>query len=415
MTTPAKVFHMPDYLVGSPERIVMLSSNGGNEICWTEYDPKDPRHCWFVKNGNAEEFAFHSDFVWRGTDTSPSESEYYQQWSVATGKLGAKWCPLTWRVGVPVLREVEIRYFYKLNGQKRGEPYRESSYLEIMAHHASKAFPDGLTINDVLEIAWYHKADEPKLERYFYAYKIGLVGFQNAQGFASHITRLSAGPALPRKFFPGIQPMTLPPALPVKTPPKLPERGDPMWKPYTLVSVTGQNLRTNTKINDEEFAGTVLGGGPVPDGAKVMVINEPGLVYLEEEDNNFTWYGVWWLDKDLIGWMALRTGAEFEDQFEADGVPVPPPPPEEEEPEPPDEPPGEEEPENPPSMPEPQKDPLIVHVALTQLRAMMIRKTYVQDAQARLDKEAQGLMADIITMTNLLEAANIDLPDWALN
>lgn len=312
-------YSMTDYLLGQPGRIHRLITQ---ETCQTQYDT-DRRRAWFVKNGNSEEIAVHSDFIWRGTDTSPNAAEYYQLWE--KGRLGSRWCPAIWGVGQPFRREAEVRYFLKSDGRPSKPVYTDVTWLEIMAQHPTKTFPSGITLEDVLEVAWYANPAQ-KLERYWYARGWGLVGFSRDEQMQAYVVALD-GIAPVRQTWPGIVPMPLPA-------PTLPGKEDPMWRPYTLISPSGQNLRSNTKLSGE-FVGKIL--GLIPNGAKIKVITDPGLVYIDDE-NNYTWYGVWWLDTDQIGWVALRTGAQFEDQFRADT-----PPPVEEPPEPPAAPPTDRE------------------------------------------------------------------------
>ena len=204
-TQAATPFHMPAYLLGTPERIYLLNTG---EVCQTQYDPADKRHAWFVKNGNSEEFAVFGGAVWRFTDTSPNEQEYYQLWRT-TGAPGAKWCPEYWGIGEPYLRECEVRFFNKANGKPSRPRYVDVTYLEIIAHHPTKGFPGGIAIQDVLELAWY-SSPAAKLERYWYAKDWGLVGFSNVHGFASYVTKKEFTPAPVRKLFTGVKPMVIP-------------------------------------------------------------------------------------------------------------------------------------------------------------------------------------------------------------
>ena len=300
-------YRMRDYLFGWPELVYLLSTG---EVCQTQLAAGDNRHGWFVKNGNSEELAEHSGFIWRGTDTSPNEAEYYQLWE--GGSLGSKWCPALWSIGQPFRRAPEVRYFRKSDGQPSRDTYTDVSYLELVAHHHSRTFPSGLTVVNVLELAWYYTPNQ-KVERYWYAKGIGLVGFSSGEVFHSYIVSLDAPSAPVRKSWPGIMPMTLP-AIPRNQPPTLPAKDSNVWKDAQLL-VDKCRIRDAPFVERREFpeADSTI----VREPGKVLVtvgIHSNLKVWLEPnyEEDGYRWYGAQY--GGHIGWMALVRDT-LEEQF----------------------------------------------------------------------------------------------------
>jgi hypothetical protein len=242
--TVTTTFDMAAYILGKPGMITMFSTG---EVCETQYSPTDSRHAYFVKNGNSEELVVCDGYIWRGTDTSESESRYYQQYggSLVNKTLGARWCPQVWQIGKPYKRAPIVQHFDKATGEPVSEPQAVESFLEIVAHHPAKQFPSSLVIEDVLELAWYFDPQQPKTERYWYAKGLGLVGFSNAAGFTSHIVQVGGGQSPIRKTWPGIQPMTLPiqEEPPVETQPLLIQPTQPLGSPKRVRIGGNRNLR----------------------------------------------------------------------------------------------------------------------------------------------------------------------------
>lgn len=236
---PVGEIDLAPYLLGD-SRAYVLSSNNSTEVVQTQYLDAAKRHGFQVKNRNWEEIRFDDQYIWRGTDTSPNEQQYYELWE--NGKRGSRWCPRFWKIGQSFKRSPEVRFKSKSTGQPVNDPYTDVTYLEMTAYHASYTFPNNITLKDVIELVWYYSWASKPVERYFYAKHYGLVAWgSEATGFKTRISSISASTVPQRGSWPGIQLMDVP----AEEPAKLPASNDPRWEPYlATVGLNGTNVRT---------------------------------------------------------------------------------------------------------------------------------------------------------------------------
>lgn len=305
VTPPGKI-DMWEYLVGKPNQAHSLSTS---EIVETQFNPNDNRHCWFVKNENSEELAVFGSYIWRGTDTSPNQLEYYQLWE--SGTLGSKWCPRYWEVGKPFKRSPEVRLFRKYDGSMVGSPRVDVSYLELIKHHSVYQFESGVVLQDVIELRWYYSKTDP-IERYFYARGYGLVGFEGSNGFKSYVTTTNVSTHPQRKTWPGITPMQLPTEEPSYTP-------VPSDKDDVTPGVTGQGETVRIRQFRNARNRPSLNGVDVGD----VVAGDLVQLYRETRRNvdGYDWY--WIIKGDLGAWVA-----ELRDTGTSLFIEIPAPPPE---------------------------------------------------------------------------------------
>jgi hypothetical protein len=136
-----------------------------------------------------EELWVTADVVYRGTDTSPGGGRYYTLRD--PGMYGAAWAPRFWRVGDVFERNPLVTFYNKtdcslaLSGMQR-------SWLRFEMLHASYTFVNGITLADVVELAWLTSPDGPPQERYFYAAGYGLVGWSGVGAGSSGISEIHA-------------------------------------------------------------------------------------------------------------------------------------------------------------------------------------------------------------------------------
>lgn len=196
------------YLKGS-NRLYSLNSN---ELVQSQLLDGKINHWRQVKNANWEELAYDNQYIYRGTDTSPNENEYYVL--LVDGKRGAPWCPRYWEPGKPFRRSNEVRFFSKKTGQPSRHPYTDTSYLEMVAYWPTLTFPSGITLPDVIELVWYYDAAAKPEEHYFYAANYGLVAWGSTNGgfrtYISHEWDASGQGPKPNNNWPGVQYMATP-------------------------------------------------------------------------------------------------------------------------------------------------------------------------------------------------------------
>lgn len=229
------------------------------------------RRFFHVKGGpgahehNWEELWYDNQYIWRGTDISPNEQEYYT--TQTAGKYGQQWLPRIVRVGDKHLANPLVTFRYKSNGQNvpGKDPYHFGHWIELKKIHSSYKFESGITLNDVIEL-WGYLDDGGKpginFERYFYGKGFGLVGWMDpTKNWRSYIkqTGVSGVTHLQRKHVPTIQLPELPPlegAEPQAAPtPVLPVASDAGWELNKVQPVYEFiNLRTLPTVYSEKKA-----------------------------------------------------------------------------------------------------------------------------------------------------------------
>ena len=135
-----------------------------------------------------EELWATEDVIYRGTDTSPGADLYY---TLYTGtKAGSPWSPRYWRVGEIYRRSPRVVFFQKSDCSIIHDDSDIVTWLKFEAFHESYTFDSGITLQNVVELAWLLDLDEAPEERYYYAEGYGLVGWQSAGGYYSNISEI---------------------------------------------------------------------------------------------------------------------------------------------------------------------------------------------------------------------------------
>lgn len=158
-------------------------------------------HIFYHTKGNqfsAEwEELWHADgYIYRGTDTSPGNGKYYTLRD--PGMYGSKWAPRYWQVGDIYFRNPHVQFYYKDNCMPvAGEGGTFPSRLLFEAFYPSYTFESGITLANVVQLAWLPATSNNVLERYFYAEGYGLVGWRSNSGARSYVSEIHAPGARP--------------------------------------------------------------------------------------------------------------------------------------------------------------------------------------------------------------------------
>lgn len=134
-----------------------------------------------VKNQQYEERVVSNDKVHFLKDTSPGNNRYY------TIESDTGWMPRSWSVGDRFSRVEWLRWYDKGNCQFITE-YGSTSDLEFVALHENWTSDGGITLQGVIELAWWVGTIVD--ERYFYAPRLGLVAWRKHSGEKSWINEL---------------------------------------------------------------------------------------------------------------------------------------------------------------------------------------------------------------------------------
>jgi hypothetical protein len=136
-----------------------------------------------------EELWYDDAFIWRGTDTSPGNNQYY---TLRSGKqYGSAWSPRYWNVGDIFERDPIVTFYDKPNCTPRSSGLQRT-WLKFEAFYPSYTFSSGITLDNVVQLAWLLSPTAAPLERYFYAQGYGLVGWWSNDRGMSYISEIHA-------------------------------------------------------------------------------------------------------------------------------------------------------------------------------------------------------------------------------
>lgn len=123
-------------------------------------------------------------YIYRGTDTSPGNGLYYTLYETLpdylAGNPGSQWTERYMQVGEKFFRQPYVVFRRKSDCSIAVGGYFDPSWLKFLAFHNSYTFESGITVNNVVELAWLPgtNASQPIDEVYFYAEGYGLVGWK---------------------------------------------------------------------------------------------------------------------------------------------------------------------------------------------------------------------------------------------
>ena len=141
-----------------------------------------------------EELWATEEHIYRGTDTSPGDGRYYTLRDM--GEYGSRWAPRFWEVGQLYERNPVVT-FYRKSDCKVTDHGTHRSYLLFEAYYPAYSFPGGITLNNVVQLAWLLQPNDPPEERYYYAEGYGLVGWWSRDRGMSYISEIHAPGARP--------------------------------------------------------------------------------------------------------------------------------------------------------------------------------------------------------------------------
>ena len=136
-----------------------------------------------------EELWYDDTFIWRGTDTSPGNNQYY---TLRSGnQYGSAWSPRYWNVGDIFERDPIVTFYDKSNCTPRSSGLQRT-WLKFEAYYPNYTFSSGITLDNVVQLAWLLSPTAAPLERYFYAQGYGLVGWWSNDRGMSYISEIHA-------------------------------------------------------------------------------------------------------------------------------------------------------------------------------------------------------------------------------
>lgn len=143
-----------------------------------------------------EELWYTGDYIYRGTDTSPGDAnndgrpDYYTLRE--NNQYGSMWVPRFWKVGDIFERNPIVTFYSKDNCSEWQSGYAQT-WLKFEAFHAKYTFTSGITLNNVVQLAWLLGPNAAPTERYFYAEGYGLVGWESTDGHGfSYVSEIHA-------------------------------------------------------------------------------------------------------------------------------------------------------------------------------------------------------------------------------
>ena len=143
-----------------------------------------------------EEMWSASGFIYRGTDTSPGKDElgrerYYSLYASSNpgSPVGSRWIPRYWKVGDIFARNEYVVFRNKANCSVLNSGWAPT-WLKFEAYYPQYTFASGITLKNVVQLAWLLSLNGQPEERYYYAEDYGLVGWGSADRGLSYINEI---------------------------------------------------------------------------------------------------------------------------------------------------------------------------------------------------------------------------------
>jgi hypothetical protein len=120
----------------------------------------------------------------RGTDTSPGRDEYYTLYEDIGAPAGSDWSPRLWEVGDLFERNPYVVFYRKKDCSIVASGFQRS-WLRFEDVYNEYTFESGITLENVIKLAWLLDPEGEPVEYYFYAQDYGLVGWgSNDRGYS---------------------------------------------------------------------------------------------------------------------------------------------------------------------------------------------------------------------------------------
>lgn len=184
------IFDMAEFMVGDG-RLYEVMHNSGSQA---RHQTQSILTRFYHTKGNEikaewEELWLRGNIVYRGTDTSPGNNQYYTLYE--NGLAGSPWSPRYWRVGDIYERNPYVVFYRKDNCQIVASGFQRS-WLRFEGYYPTYTFKSGLRLNNVVELTWLLQKNGTPVESYFYARSYGLVGWGSADRGYSYINEIHA-------------------------------------------------------------------------------------------------------------------------------------------------------------------------------------------------------------------------------
>lgn len=184
------VYDMVDFLAGD-DRLYEVQHSSGSQA---RHQTQITGQTFYHTKGNEisaewEELWYTDAHIYRGTDTSPGNGQYYTLRD--PGIYGSRWAPRFWEVGDDFYRQPHVQ-FYDKNTCTPAQGGIFGSWLRFEAYHQTYTFESGITLAGVVQFAWLQTRNGAPLERYYYARNYGLVGWWSNSGSYSYISEIHA-------------------------------------------------------------------------------------------------------------------------------------------------------------------------------------------------------------------------------
>lgn len=189
-------YDMSRYMTGDGRLYEVQHSGGSQARHQTQF--VGPR--FYHTKGNEfkaewEELWVANDVVYRGTDTSPGNDQYYTLYDTQ-GLAGSAWAPRYWHVGDLYERNPFVVFYRKSDCGVALSGYQRS-WLRFEAFYPTYTFASGIQVENVVELTWLLSPAGQPLESYFYAENFGLVGWGSEDRGYSYVSEVHAPGARP--------------------------------------------------------------------------------------------------------------------------------------------------------------------------------------------------------------------------
>lgn len=186
----APPYDMVQFMVGD-HRLYEVQHSSGSQA---RHQTQETRTRFYHTKGDEvraewEELWATADTIFRGTDTSPGNGQFYTLYE--DDVAGSAWSPRLWDVGDVYERNPFVVFYRKSDCGVVASGYQRS-WLRFQAYYPTYTFRSGIVLRNVIELAWLLKPDGQPVETYFYAEKYGLVGWGSADHGYSYISWIHA-------------------------------------------------------------------------------------------------------------------------------------------------------------------------------------------------------------------------------
>jgi hypothetical protein len=134
-----------------------------------------------------EELWASEPFIYRGTDTSPGNGNFYTLYE--NGIAGSPWSPRLWRINQVYERNPYVVFYRKSDCSIVASGFQRS-WLKLEAYYPQYTFPSGISVRNVVQLAWLLQPNGEAEEQYFYAEGFGLVGWGSRDHGLSYVSEV---------------------------------------------------------------------------------------------------------------------------------------------------------------------------------------------------------------------------------